>query len=443
MTRKHGVAYLGFYVIGSVGASSRGCQSFHNAAVHREGTLVVYAVTDAVNINSSGVYGERCAVFKLDAVIGVYHRADYASAVHNEGCSVVSVHQNLCSAAAAYDGVIAYLRGVLQLDFAYVENSDTAAGARGVVRDFGGSSDEERQIVYLKIDTAAALGGSVVLYNAVYDVAVSAGFGINAAAVFGFVAADFYIAESDSSGTPRAKIYIDGVNSAAVFSGSVSGDFTAAHFQKSPYAAGVILVEVNAAAVRRGVFGNFAVRYENISAEVGVNAAAVSCGVILSDSAAAHADSEPFRFVALDIDAASVFGGFVILNRTAAHVNHRNKLPVCFTVSHVKTAAVYRGAAADASAVNVHDGFALLIAVSINSAAFFGVRVADPAAVNVKIAFDKLDAAAVARSVGSALKGTLFAAAAANDKACACAVYNEMCGAVACEGACFVVKAEI
>ena len=107
---------------------------------------------------------------------------------------------------------------------------------------------------------------------------------------------------------------------------------------------------------------------------------------------------------------------------------------------YIHGTAVFHCIFAKAAAVDVH--FALLT-LQISNAAVFTVRVADIAAVNVKIAFSNLNAAAVARSVGSALKGTLFAAAAANDKACACAVYDEMCGAVACEGACFVVKAEV
>ena len=107
---------------------------------------------------------------------------------------------------------------------------------------------------------------------------------------------------------------------------------------------------------------------------------------------------------------------------------------------YIHGTAVFHCIFAKAAAVDVH--FALLT-LQISNAAVFTVRVADIAAVNVKIAFSNLNAAAVARSVGSALKCALFVAAAANDKACARAVYDYVRGAAACEGAAFFVKAEV
>ena len=193
MTREHGVAYHGFYVIGSVGASSRGCQSFHNAAVHREGPLVVYAVTDAVNINRSGIYSECCTVLQFDSAIGVTNRrAVYRSSVNSYGrvniMAVLAADQNLRSTASAYCAVTVDRSRVFYRNLCSVHNGDSAGFSCRVIPDLAASSDFKRTPKG-DINTAAACVCLIFIDIGVFRncklacVAVSAG--INSAAVTG------------------------------------------------------------------------------------------------------------------------------------------------------------------------------------------------------------------------------------------------------------------
>ena len=130
LARHHGVLYHRYRGIGSFfQALIPLCLSFHNAAVHRESTLVVYAVIETVNINISVVYCECRAVFKLDAVKGSYHRAAYGSAFHSYGrvniMAVLAADQNLRSTAASAS-VTVDRRRVFYCNLCSVHNGDSA-----------------------------------------------------------------------------------------------------------------------------------------------------------------------------------------------------------------------------------------------------------------------------------------------------------------------------
>ena len=150
-------------------------------------------------------------------------------------------------------------------------------------------------------------------------------------------------------------------------------------------------------------------------------------------------ESGAFVFVARHIYCAAVSRGIIVFDNAAVHRNRSDIILSDVVAIYIYGTAVFHGISAKAATIDVH--FALLI-LQISNAAVFTVGIADVSAKNIKSAFIQLNAAAVAHSVGSALKCALFAAAAANYYASA-AVYDEMCGAAACEGACFFVKTEV